>query len=65
MDGLDLKFYKGKKVFIQTRNQRNYSGIVVKVDDNSQVLRWIIIIDKKGKRVSLTEGEILLIQEEE
>jgi len=58
-------FWKGKKVFIRTKSNRQYSGKVIDVDDTSaKPLIWIVIIDKFGKRVQFVQSEIIEIKEE-
>lgn len=51
-----------KKVFIRTKSNRYYSGIVQKVDDD--IPRFLTLIDKFGKTVMFSISEILVIQEE-
>lgn len=56
--------YLGKKVFIRTKNNRVYSGIVQSVDSSSQPLHFIYLIDIKGAKVTLVHSEIIEIKEE-
>lgn len=58
------KSYVGKKVFIETKNNRVYSGKIIDVIENPAPLIWIILIDKYGNQISLIHSEIKLIQEE-
>lgn len=63
MDG--WKMWEGKKVFIETRSNRQYSGKVIKVEASKNPISiWITIIDKFGKNITFVHSEISLIQEE-
>lgn len=58
-----FKEYYGKKVFIITKSGRSYQGTVLETQEicfNSM----LTIIDKRDRRVSFSEQEIALIQEE-
>jgi hypothetical protein len=59
------KYYEGKKVFLILKNERQYSGYVLNVDDSNEFLIWLSIIDKFDKRITFCASEIELIQEEE
>ena len=56
--------YEGKKVFIILKNARNYSGVIKKVEVVPPLV-WIHMIDKFGKSVSFSSGEISSIEEQE
>ena len=58
------KEYVGKKVFLRTKNNRVYSGIVNEVSDTGEGLIFILIKDKFDKLVGFATGEILEIKEE-
>jgi len=59
------KEYEGKKVFIETRSNRQYSGRVINVDvTTNPALAWITIIDKFGQKITFVHSEIIMIQEE-
>lgn len=59
------KYWEGKKVFILTKNNRQYSGKVIEIDDHSaKPLVWVVIIDKFGDRVQFVHSEIIEIKEE-
>lgn len=63
MDG--WKYWEGKKVFIILKNKRQYSGIVLEVEEDPAKLLWFLTInDKFGNRISFVHSEIELIQEE-
>ena len=63
MDG--WKIWEGKKVFIETRSNRQYSGKIIKVDvSKDPELIWITLLDKFGKTITFAYSEINLIQEE-
>lgn len=59
-----FKRYEGMKVFISLKNNRFYSGIVKEIADSGNGLIFISIIDKFGKWVTFSSGEIISIQEE-
>lgn len=59
------KYYEGKKVFLILKNERQYSGYVLNVDDSNKLLIWISLIDKFDKRITFCASEIEMIQEEE
>jgi len=58
------KNYVGKKVYIETKSGRVYSGKVIDVVKNPLKFFWIIIIDKFDNQINLLDSEICLIQEE-
>lgn len=62
MDG--IKGYLGKRVYIITRGQRNYSGVVIEVDDRDNKLVFLTIIDKFNKKVTFLASELAEIKEE-
>lgn len=55
---MDLISYLQKLVHITLTNEFYYVGQVVDADENS-----LTLIDKKGKRVSLTKNSIVTIRE--
>lgn len=57
------KIYERKKVFIKLKNNREYSGKVLIVDTSFLPLIWITILDKFGKKVTLLQTEISVIEE--
>ena len=59
------KNWEGKRVFISTLSNRQYSGKVIKVDvQEYPFLVWLTIIDKFGNHVTFIHSEISLIEEE-
>lgn len=59
------KYWEGKKVFIILRNKRQYSGIVLEVEQAPGFpTAFIIIQDKFNQRVTFASSEVELIQEE-
>lgn len=60
------KCYEGKQVFIKLKNKREYSGKVLEVSISytNPTEVFITINDKFGKRVTLNNSEIAIIQEE-
>ena len=61
---MEWKEWLGKYIFVKLRNGGVYSGEVVDVDDSDNLLTWITIIDKFGKRVTFVHSEIIKIKEE-
>lgn len=59
------KKYIDKKVYVVLKNGRNYSGIITAVDDEGNGLIFISLIDFKKHLVTISTGEIEMIQEEE
>jgi primosomal protein N' len=59
----EIKKLVGKKVFLKLKGNRNYTGIVISVNDSKMPLTWISIIDKFGKRVIFCDSEIEVIEE--
>jgi len=64
MDG--WKYWEGRKVFIILKNKRQYSGIVLEVEEDKAThsFYFITIKDKFDNRISFINTEIELIQEE-
>ena len=58
------KDYVGKKVYIETRSNRQYTCEIVSIDDKGNGLIFINTIDKFGSKITFATGEISLIQEE-
>jgi small nuclear ribonucleoprotein (snRNP)-like protein len=59
-------YYLDKKVWIVLKNKKEYTGMVIDVDsDTNNILTWITIIDKFNKRVTFCTEEIYLMKEEE
>ncbi len=58
------KRYLNKKVFIILKNKRQYSGIVIEIDETSLPLVFITIIDKFNNKITFAHSEIDLMQEE-
>jgi hypothetical protein len=57
-------YFEGKKVFIILKNRRQYSGVVQKIENAGNGLVFVTLIDKFGKRVVFTTGEISNMEEE-
>lgn len=62
MDG--WKYWDGKKVYIILKNKRIYSGKIIEVNESSNNLIFLTIIDKFNCRITVCNSEIYLIQEE-
>lgn len=58
------KTWIGKKVFIILKNQRNYTGEIIDIDDSLNPLVWITILDKFSNRIKFSSENIDLIEEE-
>lgn len=56
--------WKDKKIFLQLKTGRKYTGIVTDIVDTGDGLIFLEIIDKFGKRVMFTTGELVSIEEE-
>jgi len=56
--------YVGKKIFLRTRNNRTYSGLVLQVDDNDKQIIFITIKDSRGMLVTFVHSEVLEVKEE-
>lgn len=61
MDG--WKDYEGKRVFIKLKNNREYSGEIISVEDKGSC-SIVKIRDKFGKIVAFYDSEISVIEEE-
>ena len=59
------KKYEGKKIFVQLKTGRVYSGKVINVDESSRPLIFITIIDMKNHQVTFVQSEIVSLQVEE
>jgi len=57
------KEWIGKYVFIRTKHGKVYSGEIIKVEKEEDLI-WILLIDKFGKNVQLVNSEITEIKEE-
>ena len=55
----------GKKVFIETKSNRRYSGKLLTIDDPKNLVQFLNLEDKYGKPVCISIEEIKLIHEEE
>ena len=55
---MDLVIYLNCKVYVTLNNSYYYEGVVLEADADS-----LTILDKRGKRVSLTKNAILTIRE--
>lgn len=63
---MEWQDWKGKNVFVQLRSGAVYSGKIIEIDNtSSNVLIWIVMIDKFGKKVQFVHSEIIKIVEEE
>jgi small nuclear ribonucleoprotein (snRNP)-like protein len=58
------KQFEGKRVYIETKSYRKYSGVVKAVDDSDHTLIFLHLLDIKGNIVIFAHSEIKLIQEE-
>jgi len=57
------KQYEGKRVFLKLKNNREYSGKILSVEDKGSC-SIIIILDKFDKKVGFYDSEISVIEEE-
>lgn len=58
------KKYNGRKVFLRTKNNRVYSGVVTEIDDSDKQIVFLTILDSKGFNVTFAVSEIVEIKEE-
>jgi small nuclear ribonucleoprotein (snRNP)-like protein len=57
-------YWLDKRCWIILKNKKEYTGKVIDVDStSSNILIWITILDKYGKRVLICTEEIDLMQE--
>lgn len=63
MDGRDWTGLKGKKVYLETKSGRNYSGIIKDIV-TFQFHYEIYLIDKFGKAVIVRNDQIVVLNEE-
>jgi len=61
---MDKNRWIGRKVFVQLKGQRKYSGIVLEIE-GTEIPFLITIKDKYDKYVSFLSSEIEVLQEEE
>lgn len=61
---MEWKDWMGKRIFVQLKKGGVYSGEVVDVDDKSNPLVFITIIDKFEEKVTFVNSEIIKIVEE-
>jgi hypothetical protein len=62
MDG--WSYYIKKRVYIILKNKRVYSGIIYAVENVGNGISWITLIDKYGMRITISTGEVDLVEEE-
>jgi small nuclear ribonucleoprotein (snRNP)-like protein len=54
-----------KKVYIILKNKYEYNGIIKKVDDDGNGLIFVSMIDKFGKLIMFSSGEIEVLEVKE
>ena len=59
------KQYEGKKIFLRTKYDRVYSGIVKDVSEVFEYSYFITLINMQGKFVTISTNDIVEIKEEE
>lgn len=59
MDG--IKGMEGKKVFVELKNGRRYTGRIISIDTNLDLVQ---LLDKFAERVWFSLREIKVLQEE-
>ena len=60
---MDLTYYLKKKVYIELKSGRVYSGIVLEVS-NGTLYSTLTIRDKYGYRIIISISEVEIIEEE-
>ena len=61
---LDWNYWINKNVYLITRKDRIYTGVIKDVDLDTKPFIWITLIDKYNQIVQLTTDEIVEIKEE-
>ena len=61
---MDWNGWIGKKIFLRTRKDKVYSGVVKEVQDCGDGLVFISLIDKFDNWVTVTANEIAELKEE-
>jgi len=62
-DGLEK--FVGKKVYVELKSSRHYSGKVISIDHPDSLIRFMNLFDVKDRPVCFPVSEIKLIQEEQ
>lgn len=62
---MEWKDWIGKNVFVQLKSGGKYSGKIVDIDNSSNPIIFINLVDKFGNRVSFVTSEIIKIVEED
>lgn len=58
--------WEGKKVYIETRSNRRYTGAIIKVEISKEpFLVWLTLLSTQGNHITFVNSEISLIQEEQ
>ena len=60
---LNWKNLIGHKVYIKTKTDLEYTGVISEVIDNGDDLIWVHIIDKFNKLVVFLQDEIVVLVE--
>ena len=61
---MDWNDWIGKRIFVQLKSGRVYTGNVLEIDDENRPIIFITILDKFKKRVTFAESEIVRRVEE-
>jgi small nuclear ribonucleoprotein (snRNP)-like protein len=61
---MDWMEWNGRRIFLRTRNNKVYSGIVVDVDKTDETIIFLTITDKFNNKVTFATSEIVEIKEE-
>jgi small nuclear ribonucleoprotein (snRNP)-like protein len=59
---LNWKELIGKNVHIKLKNHYEYNGVIISIDDRTNGLIFIEILDKFKKKVIFTSGEIVFLE---
>jgi len=61
---MEWKYWLNKRVFVQLKSGGFYNGEVVDIDETSNPLVFMTMIDKFGDKVTFVHSEIVKIVEE-
>ena len=56
---IDWKSLIGKKVFLKTKTDLEYTGVITEIADTGDGYIWVHLIDKFGKLVVFLQDEIV------
>lgn len=63
IEKIEWKYFLNKKVFIKTKTERQYTGIVLDVNDSDKPIIFVTIRDKKNNIIMFVTSEIVFVEE--